>query len=317
MENLIISCDSTYYWNSYSHFDIHEEMIKDTHRTSTYKNALSALCKDKVVMDVGCGTGILSMFAAQAGAKKVYAVEMSDIADYAKEIVKKNGFEGIIEVIKGRVETIEIPIKVDIIVSEWMGYNLLYEGMLPSVLTARRFLNTDGIILPNKCSMFITAITGDQECNDRIKQFQSIYGDISIIKSVSTIEPSVEIISKERVVSSHFKLIDLDIKTMEIDEVDFTKGYDVTINTDAMVTGFCCYFDCEFMQKGYLTTRPGQNTHWKQTLFFFKKPIHCSPGDCIKGTYRCSPCGFNPRHLDISIEYSYKHYYDLIRYYMN
>ena len=63
-----------YYFDSYAHFGIHEEMLKDTVRTNTYKNAIlhnKHLFRDKVVLDVGCGTGILSMFAAKAGASKV------------------------------------------------------------------------------------------------------------------------------------------------------------------------------------------------------------------------------------------------------
>jgi len=70
-------------------------------------------------MDVGCGTGILSMFAAQAGAKHVYAVDCSSIIVQAKQIVEKNGFSDKITMIRGKVEEIELPVeKVDIIVSE-------------------------------------------------------------------------------------------------------------------------------------------------------------------------------------------------------
>ncbi|XP_058273863.1 protein arginine N-methyltransferase 1 isoform X2 [Hemibagrus wyckioides] len=63
-----------YYFDSYAHFGIHEEMLKDEVRTLTYRNSMfhnKHLFKDKVVLDVGSGTGILCMFAAKAGAKKV------------------------------------------------------------------------------------------------------------------------------------------------------------------------------------------------------------------------------------------------------
>lgn len=76
-------------------------MLEDAPRTQAYKNAIignSCYFKDKVVMDVGCGTGVLSIFCAQAGAKKVYAVEASKLANLAKEVVRENGFENVIEV---------------------------------------------------------------------------------------------------------------------------------------------------------------------------------------------------------------------------
>ena len=66
-----------YYFDSYAHFGIHEEMLKDEVRTVTYRNSMyhnSHLFKNKIVMDIGCGTGILCMFAAKAGAKRVIGV---------------------------------------------------------------------------------------------------------------------------------------------------------------------------------------------------------------------------------------------------
>merc|ERR1712193_307684 len=112
-----------YYFDSYAHFGIHEEMLKD-----------------KVVLDVGCGTGILSMFAAKAGARKVIGIDMSSIVEHAQKIVKNNNLDHIVTILKGKVEEVELPEgidKVDIIVSEWMGYCLFYESMLNTVLYAR------------------------------------------------------------------------------------------------------------------------------------------------------------------------------------
>ena len=70
-------------------------MLKDEVRTLSYRNAIinnPHLFKGKTVLDVGCGTGILCMFAAKAGAKRVIGVDMSNIIDQAKIIVEKNGF---------------------------------------------------------------------------------------------------------------------------------------------------------------------------------------------------------------------------------
>ncbi len=79
------------YFLSYSHHSIHEEMLKDEVRTEAYKSFIeknSDFFKDKVVLDVGCGTGVLSMFAAQAGAKKVFGVDQSSIVYKAMDIVR-------------------------------------------------------------------------------------------------------------------------------------------------------------------------------------------------------------------------------------
>jgi len=77
-------------------------MMEDTIRTPIYREAIlenPTNFRGKVVMDVGCGSGILSLFAAQAGAKKVFAIEASAAAEIARTLVKANGFENVIEVI--------------------------------------------------------------------------------------------------------------------------------------------------------------------------------------------------------------------------
>ncbi|XP_006898721.1 PREDICTED: protein arginine N-methyltransferase 1 isoform X4 [Elephantulus edwardii] len=137
-----------YYFDSYAHFGIHEEMLKDEVRTLTYRNSMfhnRHLFKDKVVLDVGSGTGILCMFAAKAGARKVIGIECSSISDYAVKIVKANKLDHVVTIIKGKVEEVELPVdKVDIVISEWMGYCLFYESMLNTVLYARdKWLEVD------------------------------------------------------------------------------------------------------------------------------------------------------------------------------
>lgn len=153
-----------YYFGSYSHFYIHEEMLKDQVRTNAYRQAIEGNkddFKDKIVLDIGAGTGILSIFAARAGAKHVYAVENAEIAFFAREIIKQNGLESKITVLKGKMEELVLPVQeVDIIISEWMGYFLLYESMLDSVLWARdKYLNKKtGKMLPDRAQIYIAGM---------------------------------------------------------------------------------------------------------------------------------------------------------------
>lgn len=111
----------------YTCFGIHERKA----HTLTYCNSMfhnRDLFKDKVVLDVGSGTGILCMFTANATAHKVFGNECSSIYDYTVKIMKTNKLDHVMTIIKGKVEEVELPVeKVDIIIREWMGYCLFYE----------------------------------------------------------------------------------------------------------------------------------------------------------------------------------------------
>ncbi|KAL5657978.1 hypothetical protein ACJX0J_031141, partial [Zea mays] len=187
---------------------IHEEMLKDVVRTKTYQNVItqsSFLIKNKVVLDVGAGTGILSLFCAKAGAKHVYAIECSQMADMAQEIVKSNGYSDVITVIKGKVEEIELPVpKVDVIISEWMGYFLLFENMLNTVLYARdKWLADGGVVLPDRTSLRLTAIEDAEYKEDKIEFWNNVYGfDMSCIKKQAMMEPLVDTVDANQIVTN-------------------------------------------------------------------------------------------------------------------
>lgn len=153
------------YFRSYESLHQHEVMLRDEVRTKAYLNAINLRkedFKDKIVMDVGAGTGILSMFAAKAGAKMVYAIEPSKTHELAKELIEENHLSDKITVINKKVEELTLDVDVphvDIIISEWMGYCLLYEGMLDSILVARdRFLVKGGLIFPERAKIYVAAL---------------------------------------------------------------------------------------------------------------------------------------------------------------
>merc|ERR1711937_502575 len=128
-------------------------MLRDRARMEAYAAAIKqkpATFKDKVVLDVGTGTGVLAIWAAQAGARAVYAVEGSSMAEHAKTIVEQHNLSAIVKVYRGAIETLTLPEKVDIIVSEWMGHFLLKESMFDSVIAAReKWLKTGGSMIPS------------------------------------------------------------------------------------------------------------------------------------------------------------------------
>lgn len=114
---------------------------------STQKKNSQADFRDKVVVDVGAGSGILSLFAAQAGAERVYAVEASEMAEHAERLCAANASSGgdRVTVVRSRVESAPLPRHcADVLVSEPMGTLLLNERMLESYVFARDTLLKPG-----------------------------------------------------------------------------------------------------------------------------------------------------------------------------
>jgi len=95
---------------------------------------------------------------------------MSNIINNAREIVKDNKLDHIITLIQGKMEEVVLPVQhVDIIISEWMGYFLLYESMLDTVLVARdKYLAPGGLIFPDKATMYIAAIEDGDYKDEKI-----------------------------------------------------------------------------------------------------------------------------------------------------
>lgn len=106
----------------------------------------------------------------KAGAKHVIGVDMSTIIEKAREIVEVNGMSDKITLLQGKMEDVVLPFpKVDIIISEWMGYFLLYESMLDTVLWARdKYLVKNGLIFPDRATIFVAGIEDGDYKDEKI-----------------------------------------------------------------------------------------------------------------------------------------------------
>ena len=128
----------------------HFMMIRDTVRVSAYRRAIFRQCKDKMVVEIGCGSGILSIFAAKAGARRVIAIEESRIADLAAAMFEANGVADRVELRCGNSLDVSVDERADVIVHEVLGIDPFGENILPFIEDAReRMLAPGGILIPS------------------------------------------------------------------------------------------------------------------------------------------------------------------------
>ena len=162
---------ATQYFQFYGYLSQQQNMMQDFIRTSTYQRAILSNMEDfrgKIVLDVGAGSGILSFFAVQAGARKVYAVEASSMAKHADDLVKSNNLSDKIKVIPGKIEEIHLPEQVDVIISEPMGYMLFNERMLETYLHAKKWLAPGGNMFPTRGDLHIAPFSDAQLYTEQV-----------------------------------------------------------------------------------------------------------------------------------------------------
>merc|ERR1719219_1942196 len=291
--------------------------MQDFVRTSTYQKAiLSNLTdfRDKTILDVGAGSGILSFFAQQAGAKRVYAVEGSSIAKHAEELVAANKVNDVIKVISGKIEEIELPEKVDMIISEPMGYMLLNERMLETYLHAKKWLKPDGKMFPSRGDLHIAPFTDEALYMEQVNKVNFWYQDffhgvnLSALRKAAMDEyfrqPIVDTFDV-RICMAKTQRYVIDFATADETELHRIEiPLEFHMLQSGMVHGLAFWFDVAFIGTGstvWLSTAPTEPlTHWYQVRCLLKQPIFAKEGQVLTG--RVLMVANTKQSYDVTIE---------------
>ncbi|XP_034741447.1 protein arginine N-methyltransferase 2 [Etheostoma cragini] len=311
------------YFGSYGTLRLHLEMLSDKSRTEAYRKVIvsnSASLRSKVVMDLGCGTGIISLFCAQlAQPSEVYAVEASSMAEYTRQLVKQNGCERVVTVLQGRAEEIELPKQVDVLVSEWMGNCLLFEFMVESVLLARdRWLKEGGVMWPSTAALTLVPCQANSYYAEKMTFWEQPYGlDFTPLQPLAQQEfftrPKFNhVIEPDDCLTAPCDVLWLDMYTLQVKDLEEIKGqFHFCVEKPGVFHGFTSWFTVHFesLEKGgatvELNTGPNsQPTHWKQTLFMLDRPVSVHAGDSIRGTILLRRNPFWRRHMTITLHWS-------------
>jgi len=239
-------------------------------------------------------------------------VDSSDIIHQATQIVKDNGFSTQITCIQGKMEEVTLPVSsVDIIISEWMGYFLLYESMLPTVLKARdKWLKPGGLIFPDQANLFIACIEDADYKEEKIEYWNNVYGfNFSCIQSMAYREPLVDTVDAQVVTTTPSKLLSLNLNTCKVEDLTFSSEFCCVAQRNDFVHAFIAWFDITFScchKPVYFSTGPhSKYTHWKQTVFYLRDTLSIVAGDKITGKLSVVPNAKNERDLDIAIKYDF------------
>ncbi|VVA16786.1 PREDICTED: histone-arginine methyltransferase [Prunus dulcis] len=290
------------YFHYYGQLLHQQNMLQDYVRTGTYYAAVIENRVDftgRVVVDVGAGSGILSLFAAQAGAKHVYAVEASEMAEYARKLIAGNPSLGQrITVIKGKVEEVELPEKADILISEPMGTLLINERMLETYVIARdRFLQPNGKMFPTLGRIHMAPFSDEylfvEIANKALFWQQQNYYGVDLQPLYASAfqgyfsQPVVDAFDPRLLVApSMSHVIDFTkINEEDLYEFDIPLRFVAAVGT--RVHGLACWFDVLFdgsTVQRWLTTAPGApTTHWYQLRCVLSQPIYVMAGQEITG----------------------------------
>uniref|UniRef100_M4B2D3 Protein arginine N-methyltransferase domain-containing protein n=1 Tax=Hyaloperonospora arabidopsidis (strain Emoy2) TaxID=559515 RepID=M4B2D3_HYAAE len=241
-------------------------MITDRVRTDGYRNAVlnnPEVFKGKVVMDVGCGTGILSMFAAQAGAAKVIGIDCSEMGDVAREIVAANGFNDVITILRGKVEDMDLPVD---------------KGMEDS---SRRLAFWDNVYGFNM-----------QPVKSKISIRDAFVEDVQL----SDIITSRELLQKIDI--DHVTYDELDFHstftlsiTRDATMHGFVSSFDIGFERGIPHPEY------------FTTGSEGAPTHWHQVFFHISEPFAVEKGERIDGKWWVRRNAENPRFLDVEIQW--------------
>lgn len=277
----------------FGHIESHIPMVADGQRVRAYADAIRAHVRGRTVAELGCGTGILSLLAAQAGARSVWAVEESDIATIAEELLQDHRRAGRVEIVRANSFDVEPPEPVDVLVHELFGVDPLEENILSIIDDARRrWLRPGGRLLPMAFSIHACAVGGEawsvgSRSRDQIRTLAQDLGiDLNPILQAGA-EAPLRRIDPPTVRPTEHELLSESITLAHVDLASPTSIFDqsrhrLPVRRDGSVGAILMWFDIHLDEHRTLSASPfSAPTHWHWQVWDLPEPIPVSTGQSL------------------------------------
>ena len=266
----------------------HARMLHDERRTGDYVSALTAAVRpNDVVLDIGTGSGVLAVAAARAGARRVYAVEASDIAEVAQRVFVVNGVEDQVTLLPGWSRLTELPEQADLLVAEVIGNEPLEEEILETTLDARRRLLKPGArMIPHALTLLARPVLlPEAEVRQRafassaVERWRSLYDidftpllDAAIPGPTHTITEG-EVVATWTPVGPPVELATVDLATFEEPSLHATT--DLVVGPPGHTNGIALTFRAELYEGISHTLDPWTwpTSSWATSVWVLSDPI--------------------------------------------
>lgn len=286
----------------YARPEIHRTMLLDAVRTDAFRDALREVIRPgDTVIDMGAGSGVLCMFAAEAGAAEVHGIECSAIYDTARRVLDLNGWSSV-QLHQGDAESLELPVRAQVIVSEWLGYFVYADGMYPAFAALRdRCLVPGGKVIPAEVEVCVAPME-DRDPRGHAYWYGRPYGfDFGPLLEQEHRFTQIRLVNPDWLLAPAQTLDTIDCVRAGARDLYFERQATYTLTQSGLLDALCGFFRARLSPSVMLDTAPGApDTHWQQHVFAVK-PVRVEVGDRLELTLRVSEAPYDNRLVRIGV----------------
>ncbi len=249
----------------------HTRLLSDNPRTQAFVELMDRHAQGKRVLEIGCGTGLLSCIAARMGAERVYAVEPTRVSDVVKALVARNGLTGTVEVLEGRLEDLA-PRPVDLAFSELLNADPFSEGVVGVTNEATRWVVEGGLLAPKRLRVYAALAYGTdcareaRAASHSLETFGERFAlDLAPLTEALNTDASYRFMSGTQTPISDPVLL-YDLALGDGNEPPAEIQVQAIAREAGVVDGVIVWFECVVDDGILLHNRPQTENHWGQLI---------------------------------------------------